>query len=206
MVCEESIEVIRCKIGLCVVDPKGKDCKTTFKRLDYKDGVSVVKCWPKTGRMHQIRVHLQFLGFPITNDPLYNSDIFGPEKGKGGNLGKSREKLVEDLIEHHTVENWVNSDEYEASDLKLERGEVEPKELVANINESIKDESTGLDEDQAADNPRSNDPYYDPHCVECKVSYKDPPPRTLVMFLHALKYSGEGWSYHTEMPEWSKLN
>jgi len=206
VVCEEPIEVISYKIGLCVVDPKGKDCKTTFQRLDYKDGVSIVKCWPKTGRMHQIRVHLQFLGFPITNDPLYNSDIFGPEKGKGGNLGKSRDKLVEDLIEYHTVENWINSDEYEASDLKLECGEVEPKELVANINESIKEDSTRLDLDSATDDPESIDPYYDPHCGECKVSYKDPPPRTLVMFLHALKYSGEGWSYQTEMPDWSRLN
>merc|ERR1711909_228043 len=121
VVCEEPIEVISYKIGLCVVDPKGKECKTTFKRLAFKDGVSIVKCWPKTGRMHQIRVHLQFLGFPIANDPLYNSAIFGPEKGKGGSLGKSRETLVEDLIKHHTVENWINSDEYLASGSDLDK-------------------------------------------------------------------------------------
>lgn len=34
---------------------------------------SILKCKPLTGRTHQIRVHLQWLGHPIINDPLYNS-------------------------------------------------------------------------------------------------------------------------------------
>ena len=29
----------------------------------------------------------------------------------------------------------------------------------------------------------------DPHCYECKVKYRDPRPKDLVMFLHAWKYS-----------------
>ena len=29
----------------------------------------------------------------------------------------------------------------------------------------------------------------DNHCYECKVRYRDPKPRDLVMYLHALKYS-----------------
>ena len=28
--------------------------------------------------------------FPISNDPLYNSNIFGPERGKGGVIGKTK--------------------------------------------------------------------------------------------------------------------
>lgn len=28
----------------------------------------------------------------------------------------------------------------------------------------------------------------DPHCYECKVKYRDPKPRDLVMYLHAWKY------------------
>ena len=36
-----------------------------------------------------------FSGFPVVNDPLYNHVVFGPEKGKGGRIGKSDEKLIE---------------------------------------------------------------------------------------------------------------
>lgn len=48
---------------------------------------SLVLCRPKTGRMHQIRVHLQYLGYPIANDYLYNSTVFGPTKGKNADYG-----------------------------------------------------------------------------------------------------------------------
>ena len=56
-------------------------------------------------------MHLQFLGFPVMNDPLYNHIVFGPEKGKGGNIGKSEEKLIADLISIHNAENWLGLDE-----------------------------------------------------------------------------------------------
>ena len=60
--------------------------------------------------MHQIRVHLQYLGFPVMNDPLYNHVVFGPEKGKGGNIGKTDEALIADLISIHNAENWLGMD------------------------------------------------------------------------------------------------
>ena len=44
------------------------------------------------------------------NDPLYNHTVFGPEKGKGGNIGKSDEKLIADLISIHNAENWLGMD------------------------------------------------------------------------------------------------
>ena len=60
--CKEPIEVISYKIGVCKVSPKGKDCVTIFQKLSFNGNTSIVLCKPKTGRMHQIRVHLQYLG------------------------------------------------------------------------------------------------------------------------------------------------
>lgn len=60
--CKEPIEVVSYKIGVCKVSAKGKDCTTYFQKLGFNGKTSVVLCKPRTGRMHQIRVHLQFLG------------------------------------------------------------------------------------------------------------------------------------------------
>lgn len=59
------------KVGMYDVDSKGKPSKTTFKKLYSKDGFSIVECRPLTGRTHQIRIHLKYLGFPIVNDIMY---------------------------------------------------------------------------------------------------------------------------------------
>merc|ERR1719210_3236660 len=111
LVCKEPIEVVSYKIGVCKVSPQGKDCHTDFHRLSFNGRTSVVLCRPHTGRMHQIRVHLQYLGYPVVNDPLYNHRVFGPEKGKAGKIGKSDDQLIADLIAIHNAENWLGTDQ-----------------------------------------------------------------------------------------------
>lgn len=47
----------------------------------------------------------------MVNDPLYNHEVFGPNKGRGGDIaGKSDEQLVKDLINIHNAENWLGID------------------------------------------------------------------------------------------------
>ncbi|XP_030299521.1 pseudouridylate synthase RPUSD2 isoform X1 [Sparus aurata] len=108
LICEEPILVVSFKIGLCRVDPKGKECRTVFQRLSFNGKNSVVRCLPLTGRTHQIRVHLQYLGFPIINDPIYGSSAWGPRRGKGGLVEKSNEELLQALVEEHRSQETLH--------------------------------------------------------------------------------------------------
>lgn len=108
LVCEEPILVVSFKIGLCRVDPKGKECRTVFERLSFNGKTSVVRCFPLTGRTHQIRVHLQYLGFPILNDPIYGSSAWGPNRGKGGLVGRSDNEVLQALIEEHCTQESLH--------------------------------------------------------------------------------------------------
>jgi 23S rRNA pseudouridine1911/1915/1917 synthase len=54
-----------------VIDKAGKHAATTFEVLATSATHSLVACVPETGRLHQIRVHLAYLGFPISGDPIY---------------------------------------------------------------------------------------------------------------------------------------
>ena len=74
------------KVAINLVKPDGKEASTLFELITYdaETDTSIVKCHPITGRTHQIRVHLQYLGYPIENDYLYNSVEWGSSRGKGG--------------------------------------------------------------------------------------------------------------------------
>ncbi len=52
-------------------DPEGKEAETHFQLVEYYGDNSLVRCMPITGRTHQIRVHGQYLGFPLAGDSKY---------------------------------------------------------------------------------------------------------------------------------------
>lgn len=60
--------------------PSGKPSRTEFFTLQREKSkgvipaISLVRCIPTTGRMHQIRVHLAHLGYPILGDKIYGGD------------------------------------------------------------------------------------------------------------------------------------
>ncbi|KAJ7033435.1 pseudouridine synthase [Mycena alexandri] len=85
--CEEPLLTVDRQMGLNIVHPLGKPAKTVFKRIRYDahTNSSVVLCETSPRRTHQIRVHLQFLGYPVANDPVYSETrIWGKGLGKGG--------------------------------------------------------------------------------------------------------------------------
>ena len=51
----------------------GKDAVTHFTVLEQFPKYSLIKCQLETGRTHQIRVHLAYIGHPIAGDPLYGA-------------------------------------------------------------------------------------------------------------------------------------
>ncbi|MBO0431266.1 RluA family pseudouridine synthase [Enterococcus sp. DIV0660C] len=58
----------------------GKSAVTHFTVLERFEGFTLVELKLETGRTHQIRVHMQYIGFPLAGDPVY-----GPKKTLPGN-------------------------------------------------------------------------------------------------------------------------
>ena len=53
------------------VDSKGKSAVTRYQVLAVNDKLNLVELRPETGRTHQLRVHMQYLGAPILGDRVY---------------------------------------------------------------------------------------------------------------------------------------
>ncbi|MEK7493569.1 MAG: RluA family pseudouridine synthase, partial [Patescibacteria group bacterium] len=52
---------------------KSRNASTGFKVLGLYDGFTLAEAYPKTGRMHQIRVHFKHIGHPLAGDKTYAS-------------------------------------------------------------------------------------------------------------------------------------
>ena len=56
-----------------VTDINSKDSITHFKVLERLSNVTLIECKLDTGRTHQIRVHMNYIGHPVVNDPVYGN-------------------------------------------------------------------------------------------------------------------------------------
>ncbi|KAF2264735.1 pseudouridine synthase [Lojkania enalia] len=204
VVCEKPILQISPKLGLNAVRANGKEAKTVFKRLAYyppKDGIkdkkieqngdsdgddkhqpwkrlrgySIVRCFPITGRTHQLRVHLQFLGHPISNDPIYaNQRVFGPSLGRGSSDAENDEDIMTRLS-RMGKEEIADAVAYH-------------DEMVDQYNKRKAEKMTGETCD-VCDTPL----------------YSDPGIHELGIYLHARRYHCEEgkWDYETGLPDWA---
>lgn len=79
----------------------GKSAVTHFEVLKRFEGYTLIELQLETGRTHQIRVHMNYIGYPVAGDPLY-----GPKKTLKGNGQFLHAKLLG--FEHPTTgENMV---------------------------------------------------------------------------------------------------
>lgn len=56
---------------MAVTDINSKEAITHFKVLETFSNHTLIECILETGRTHQIRVHMAYIGYPVSNDPLY---------------------------------------------------------------------------------------------------------------------------------------
>lgn len=61
---------------MCVTDKNSRHAVTHYEVLDRFDGFTYIKVTLETGRTHQIRVHMSYIGHPVAGDPVY-----GPKNG-----------------------------------------------------------------------------------------------------------------------------
>ncbi len=58
---------------MCITSKNSKEAITHYKVIEEYPGFSYVQCKLETGRTHQIRVHMSYLGHPVLGDTVYGS-------------------------------------------------------------------------------------------------------------------------------------
>ncbi|CAG8436998.1 10492_t:CDS:2 [Ambispora gerdemannii] len=198
IICDKPIRIVSQKLGLNMVHPDGKSCTTVFERVSYNRKTSVVRCKPLTGRTHQIRVHLQYLGHPIANDPLYaNTRIWGENLGKEGVTHDL--ELTKEIIEKLTMEGQSETLDHDGEEeqVMMVNEESNRNDEINNINDSTSNQHP-CDNDKH-DQKETKKSFYECGCVK----YPDPLPHQLSIWLHALKYQGIDWEYESNQPAWA---
>ena len=56
---------------MAVLKKGGREASTSYRVVEKLHGFTYVEAYPKTGRTHQIRVHLSHIGHPVAGDDMY---------------------------------------------------------------------------------------------------------------------------------------
>ncbi len=63
-----------------IVSPTGREAQTEYTVIAQNEKYSLVELKPRTGRTHQLRIHMAFIGTPILGDKVYNPK--GPDANR----------------------------------------------------------------------------------------------------------------------------
>lgn len=227
--CEAPLLTLDRQTGVVVSHAIGREAKTLFNRIAYDESsdTSVLYCRPITGRTHQIRVHAQLLGFPIPNDPLYNHSIWTqhppasiaqiiiPSSSSQGDISQHQTpanansestKLLAATHPCAAIIEALKSSKDQGEDFSRLKDEVRFAEWNQQNGWLESHTVTGINADPAQGTLSGTIDGDDSlgYCEECHVPLlPDPKPEDLFIYLHAIRYETNEWSYEDEMPWWA---
>ncbi|KAI5171534.1 hypothetical protein NEFER03_0856 [Nematocida sp. LUAm3] len=170
----------------------GKKSTTRFIGIEHVDGHSVVLCVPVTGRTHQIRVHLQAIGYPIQNDQVYRKGYI-PENilekkeilDDFSNISEIEYKKITDFLGIHLTYDYATSlidteecrtDEFLDVDEEIESVSCSPMDFVLNS------------------------------CMHCKnIEKTEILPKFFSLDLHAMQYTIREMTFTADPPKWTNI-
>lgn len=104
----------RQKMCACEAGGNAREANTYYEVIERFGDYTLVQLFPKTGRTHQLRVHMKHIGHPIVADTLYGGhspeEIFIRDKSRPDESEKDEDPVIEeDLGERETPESPVNA-------------------------------------------------------------------------------------------------
>lgn len=86
---------------MCCTDKNAKEAITNFKVIERFEKMTLVECRLETGRTHQIRVHMSYIGYPVYGDPQYGKrkdDVTNGQYLHAKILGFNHPTTHEDMV------------------------------------------------------------------------------------------------------------
>jgi len=233
LVCPTRIE--QPKDGVCTsqrfddlpVDPylstvKAAHAAFAVLHYDVATDSTVVLCQPFTGRTHQIRTQLQFLGHPIANDPNYGGDMWYHNP-----VGQDLSLKAQEILNHQNTDDDTNDNEKMSNGfapITTEAGRCDDGDVVEQGLSTTDTPATSHEVEQAimAQPDRSNQEslheFLQRTCVWCARNKAGRDDRAILEFLirsdgiwlHALQYTvqvtgREPVTFRTKPPSWSMI-
>ncbi|CAH6721131.1 tRNA pseudouridine(31) synthase [[Candida] jaroonii] len=165
---------------------------TKFERIKYNSDLdeSIVKCFPISGKMHQIRIHLRNLGHPISDDFFYHDSL---------------KNTIEMEIYKHVFLKYPSLDKYSKDDSNDDDTQIGDEEMISFsplISESIKQDLENLKKQSSE---RIESYKKGKMCEDCGKELMEPDPKKSSIYLHAFHYKFPEFEFQTSSPSWCDI-